>query len=60
MCAPLEKAFAKVSVMVDESVHEKDRSDDEEKDESVEDVICQLLNQRTASQCRDKSCTPSH
>ena len=48
------------SVTVDESVREEDRSDDEEKDEDVKDVVCQLLNQRTASQCRDKSCAPSH
>ena len=46
--------------MVDESIHEEDRSDDNEKDENVEDNICQLLNQRTASQRRDKSCAPSH
>ena len=48
------------SVTVDESVREEDGSDDEEKDENVEDNICQLLDQRTASQRRDKSCTPSH
>ena len=46
--------------MVDESVREEDGSDDEEKDENVKDIICQLLDQRTASQRRDKSCAPSH
>ena len=46
--------------MVDESICEEDRSDNEEKDEDVKDVICQLSNQRTASQHRDKSCAPSH
>ena len=46
--------------MVDESVREEDGSDDEEKDEDKKDIICQLLDQRTASQCRDKSCAPSH
>ena len=47
-------------VTVDESIREDDRSDDEEEDENVESDICQLLNQRTASQRRDKSCAPSH
>ena len=47
-------------VTVDESVREEDRSDDEEKDENVKNIICQLLDQRTASQRRDKSCAPSH
>ena len=47
-------------VMVDKSVREEDGSDDEEKDENVKDDICQLLDQRTVSQCRDKSCVPSH
>ena len=47
-------------VTVDESVRKEDRSDDEEKDEDKEDVVCQLLNQRTVSQHRDKSCVPSH
>ena len=47
-------------VTVDESVHEDERSDNEEKDENIKGGICQLLNQRTASQRRDKSCTPSH
>ena len=47
-------------VTVDESICEEDGSDDEEKDEDKEDYICQLLNQRTASQRRDKSCAPSH
>ena len=47
-------------VTVDESVREEDRSDDDEKDENVKDDICQLLDQRTASQRRDKSCAPSH
>ena len=47
-------------VTVDESVREEDRSDDEEEDESINDVVCQLLNQGTASQRRDKSCAPSH
>ena len=46
--------------MVDKSIHEKNGSDDEEKDENVKDVICQLLNQRMVSQHRDKSCVPSH
>ena len=49
-----------ILVTVDESVREEDRSDDEEKDEGNENIICQLLDQRTASQCRDKSCAPSH
>ena len=44
----------------DESVREDERSNDEEKDENVESNICQLSNQRTASQRRDKSCVPSH
>ena len=48
------------NVTVDESVREEDGSDDEEKDENVKDDICQLLNQRMASQHRDKSCAPSH
>ena len=48
------------SVTVDKSVREDERSDDEEKDENVKEYICQLLDQRTASQRRDKSCTPSH
>ena len=47
-------------VTVDESVCEEDGSDNEEKDEDKEDYICQLLDQRTASQRRDKSCAPSH
>ena len=46
--------------MVDESIREEDRSDDEEKDEDNKDVVCQLLDQRTVSQRRDKSCAPSH
>ena len=50
----------KRAVTVDESICEEDRSDDNEKDEDVKDVVCQLLDQRTASQRRDKSCTPSH
>ena len=50
----------KVVVKVDESVRKEDGSDNEEKDENVEDIICQLLDQRTVSQCRDKSCAPSH
>ena len=48
------------NVTVDESVREEDGSDDEEKDEDKENIVCQLLNQRTASQRRDKSCAPSH
>ena len=48
------------NVTVDESVREEERSDNEEEDEDVEDIVCQLLNQRTASQRRDKSCAPSH
>ena len=47
-------------VTVDESVREDERSNDEEKDENVESSICQLLDQRMASQRRDKSCAPSH
>ena len=47
-------------VTVDESICEEDGSDDEEKDEDKEYVVCQLLDQRTASQRRDKSCAPSH
>ena len=49
-----------VVVMVDESVHEEDGSDDEEKDENVKGGICQLLDQRMVSQHRDKSCAPSY
>ena len=52
--------MGKTLVTVDESVREEDRSDDEEKDEDKKDKICQLLNQGTASQRRDKSCAPSH
>ena len=48
------------SVTVDKSIREIERSEDEEKDENVKGDICQLLNQRTASQHRDKSCAPSH
>ena len=48
------------SVTVDESVREEERSNDEEKDENIKGSVCQLLNQRTASQRRDKSCVPSH
>ena len=47
-------------VTVDESIREDERSDDEEEDKDVKENICQLLNQRTASQRRDKSCAPSH
>ena len=50
----------KSPVTVDESICKEDGSDDEEKDKDIKDVVCQLLNQRTASQHRDKSCTPSH
>ena len=46
--------------MVDESVRKDERSNDEEKDENVESNICQLLDQRTVSQRRDKSCVPSY
>ena len=46
--------------MVDESIRKDERSNNEEKDEDVESGICQLLNQRTVSQRRDKSCAPSH
>ena len=56
--AQLEQAMHFVTV--DESVREDERSNDEEKDENVEKYICQLLDQRTASQRRDKSCAPSH
>ena len=48
------------TVTVDESICEEDRSDDEEKDEDEKKYICQLSNQRSASQRRDKSCMPSH
>ena len=48
------------AVTGDESIREDERSDDEEKDENIKGDICQLLNQRTASQRRDKSCAPSH
>ena len=47
-------------VTVDESVREEDGSDDEENNEDEENIVCQLLDQRTASQHRDKSCAPSH
>ena len=47
-------------VMGDESIREEDGSDDEEKDEDIKGGICQLLDQGTASQRRDKSCAPSH
>ena len=60
MTYPLEQDHAHIPVTGDESVREEDRSDDEEKDENVEKYICQLLDQRTASQRRDKSCAPSH
>ena len=55
-----ESSSALQAVTVDESVREDERSNDEEKDENVESNICQLSNQRTASQRRDKSCAPSH
>ena len=47
-------------VMVDESIREDERSDDEKEDENIKGGVCQLLDQRTASQRRDKSCAPSH
>ena len=47
-------------VTVDKSIREDERSNDEEKDEDGKSDICQLLDQRTASQRRDKSCAPSH
>ena len=47
-------------VTVDESVRKIEGSKDEDGSEEVKDNICQLLNQRMASQRRDKSCTPSH
>ena len=50
----------KGDVTVDESIREEDRSDEDENDENVKDNVCQLLDQRTASQRRDKSCAPSH
>ena len=61
-CVPVPNPhyFNPDNVTVDESVREEDRSDDEEKDENVENIICQLLDQRTASQRRDRSCVPSH
>ena len=46
--------------MVDKSVYKEDGSDNEEKDEYVKDIVSQLLDQRMASQHRDKSCVPSH
>ena len=52
--------ISKACVTVDESIRKEDGSDDEEKDENVKGGICQLLDQRTASQRRDKSCAPSH
>ena len=57
---PNPRYFNPDNVTVDKSVHKEDRSDDEEKDENVENIICQLLDQRMASQCRDRSCAPSH
>ena len=36
-------------VTVDESVHEEERSDDEESKEDKSNSICQLLDQRMAS-----------
>ena len=48
------------NVTVDESVREIERSEDEEESEDNKSDICQLLDQRTASQRRDKSCAPSH
>ena len=53
-------SFLLSTVTVDESVREDERSNNEEKDEDVKGNICQLLDQRTASQRRDKSCAPSH
>ena len=47
-------------VMVDESIREIERSEDEEESKDDKSDICQLLNQWTASQRRDKSCAPSH
>ena len=49
-----------VHVTVDESIREEDGSDDEENNEDIKEYVCQLLDQRTASQRRDKSCAPSH
>ena len=48
------------NVTVDKSICEEDGSDDEEESKDNEDGVCQLLNQRMASQRRDKSCAPSH
>ena len=47
-------------VTVDKSVHKEDGSDNEEKDEDIKNIVCQLLDQRMASQRRDKSYAPSH
>ena len=58
--AETSRNFSVLLVTGDESVREDERSDDEEKDENVKGYICQLLDQRTASQRRDKSCAPSH
>ena len=55
-----EMGLSATVVTVDESIREEDRSDDEEEDKDVKGSICQLLNQRMASQRRDKSCAPSH
>ena len=49
-----------VDVTVNESVCEEDGSDDEEKGKDIEDSVCQLLDQRMASQHRDKSCVALH
>ena len=32
------------SITVDESIHEEDRSDDEDESKDVENEVCQLLN----------------
>ena len=52
---PITAGCGGIPVTVDESVRKEERSDDEEKDEDIKDVVCQLLDQRTASQRRDKS-----
>ena len=61
VACPISEGDAQdLCVTVDESVREEDGSDNEEKDEDIESGVCQLLDQRTASQRRDKSCAPSH
>ena len=58
--AQISRVRIVLCVTVDESIREEDGSDNEENNEDEKDVVCQLLNQGTASQRRDKSCAPSH